>query len=560
MSAITPAIKQQGKGPRSLGQRLRTSWRRLLHPLTAILIVQAGLSLSLVWSNTAFGDEADYLWLGHLLINHWVHGTSWASWYADHILSGSPIIYPPIGALADSVGGLAGARILSLVFMLGTTVLLYLTASRLVSRRAAIIATFIWALSEPVLRLAFATYDPLSILLTTASVWFIVRVTRTNGRCRGTLLIAAAVVSLALANATAYSGIVIDPVVVAFAFLVWLPRMQAKWTTIYVAWLVGGVALLFCLELTISHSWPGIMSTVINRASLDHQSALLVLKDVWGYSALIIALAVIGVIVAVSSERRQRAAMMFLLGATVFVVPLAQLHDQTAYSLDKHLAYGIWFASIAAGYGCDKLIRWVPGTKTKPVAICCVAALVYLAINSWEAAWGTYHQWANAHSFVNALTPVVAQSHGLIYVDGQIHIAEYYTPQGLDWTRWSTTLSLDPALPRSAWGAYYKSQLSNGNYGVIVLFYTTTFSSATQPGSLLFHSSTSSTYQGLLNLVGANSSGDAGLPVLTQDLEMDSQYHLAAKGLYNSTDAQGVYAIWQKKVEKYPMLANQLRK
>ena len=72
--------------------------------------------------------------------------------------SGSPVIYPPLGALADSIGGLAGARILSLVFMLGATVLLYLTVSRLFGRTAAVVAAALWALSEPAIRLAFATY------------------------------------------------------------------------------------------------------------------------------------------------------------------------------------------------------------------------------------------------------------------------------------------------------------------------------------------------------------------------------------------------------------------
>ena len=89
------------------------------------------MSLTLVWSNTAFGDEADYLWVGRLELAHWLHGTSWPSAYADRLFSGSPLFYPPLGALADSMGGLAGARILSLAFMLGATVLLYLTASRL---------------------------------------------------------------------------------------------------------------------------------------------------------------------------------------------------------------------------------------------------------------------------------------------------------------------------------------------------------------------------------------------------------------------------------------------
>ena len=222
-----PAARVTGHVPRF--RHCRTQQRRrprlLWHPLTAICAVQAVLSLTLVWSNAAFEDEADYLWLGHLEWAHWLHGASWPSAYADRFLSGLPIAYPPLGAVADSIGGLAGARILSLAFMLATTVLLYLTASRLIGRRGALIGCAIWALSEPALRLAFATYDPLSVLFTALAAWLVVQA---GDRRRGFVWVAGAAGALGLANATAYSGIVIDPVLIGFAFLVWLPSMRAR--------------------------------------------------------------------------------------------------------------------------------------------------------------------------------------------------------------------------------------------------------------------------------------------------------------------------------------------
>jgi hypothetical protein len=323
---------------------------------------------------------------------HWLHGAALPPYLNPFSGSGSVVIYPPLGALADSIGGLAGARILSLLFMLGATALLYLAASRLVSRRATIAAAVIWALSGPVLPLAFATYDPLSILLTAVSAWLVVRAVQAESRrCRGAFM-AAAAFSLALSNTTAYSGVIIDPAVIAFAFLLWLPRMRVRQAIIHTAWLAGGLVLWFAVLMTAVHAWTGLSASIIHRHGLDHQSLLLVLKDSWQYSGLIMALAVIGTIVAVGTEHKRRVALIALLAATAFLVPLAQMLEQTAYSLDKHLAYGIWFAAIAAGYGCDKLIHWIPGTKLKPVLICCVAALAYLAISSWEAAWGVDHR------------------------------------------------------------------------------------------------------------------------------------------------------------------------
>ena len=343
--------------PQSPRWRIQHLLRRLRHPVLIICALQAALSLTLVWSNTAYIDEADYLWVGHLEIAHWLHGTSWPSAYAERLFSGSPVIYPPIGALADSIGGLAGARILSLVFMLGATVLLYLTASRLIGRGGAVVAAILWALSEPVMRLAFATFDPLSVLLTALSAWFIVQA---SWRRRGGAFVIAAAVALALANVTAYSGIVIDPVVIAFAFLVWLPGMRAPRALFRTVWLTGALAACFGLLMMASRSWTGLLFTVVARNIADHQSIAAILDEILGYSGLIIALAVIGSIVAVAVESRSHAALLVLFGCAALLVPAAQLHDQTAWSIDKHFAYGIWFAAIAAGYACNKLIRWPP--------------------------------------------------------------------------------------------------------------------------------------------------------------------------------------------------------
>ena len=480
------------------------------------------------------------MWLGHLEWAHWQHGTTWPSAYADRVLSGSPAIYPPLGALADGVGGLAAARVLSLVFILGATVLLYLTARPLIGRSGAVAATALWALSEPALRLAFATFDPLSIFLTALSAWLIVL-----GYRRGGTFVVAAAAALALADATAYSGIVIAPVVITFAFLVWVHRMRARRAILRAACLAGCSAAFFVLLMTTSRSWAGLRFTVLYRSIADHQSSLLVLKDIWIYSGLITSLAIIGLLIAVGTERRQRAALLALLSCAAFVVPAAQLHDQTGWSLDKHLAYGIWFATIAAGYACSRLIRWLPTVSRQLIAICSILALAYPAVNGFGAAWHVYHSWANAGSFIREFRPVAAQSRGSIYVAGQKRIAQYYTVQGRDWTRWTAALELDPPVQRDQQEAYYTSQLSSGKYGVIALFYPTTFSSAPQlTGPDLLSPPGSRMNKELLRLVGGTR--EPGLLPLTLALEKDHEYRLVHVGSYSSAHEHNIYAIWEK--------------
>ena len=519
---------------------------RAWYPLAAICAVQAALSLTLVWSNTAFGDEAQYLWAGRVEWAHWLHGTPVPPYLSR--LSGSPLIYPPLGALADSAGGLAGARIASLILMLGATVLLYLTAARLTGRTGAILAAALWALSEPALRLAFATFDPLSVFLTALAAFLAVQA---GLRRRRGELVAAAAVALALANAAAYSGIVIDPVVIAFAALAWLPRMGRQRAAFAAAWLTAGLVACFSLIMTATHSWAGTAS-VFSRSSPDHQSLMLVISDIWQYSALIMGLAVVGVITAVGTESRARAALLALLAFAAFLVPAAQLHAQTAWSLDKHLAYGIWFAAMAAGYGISRLFRWLPGARTRLAMLCCAAALVYPAVSSWQLAWQTYHAWPDATSFIASIRPVVAGTRGLIYVAGAENVAQYYTPQGTDWRRWTGAIKLDlsPAPP-ATWTAAYAGLLDSRDVGVIALFYPTTFDLAAMPARLLLPRHPGQVYPGLLQLA-AQSSGEPGLPALTEVLQHDPDYRLVTTGRYDTANLSGtheysVYAIWQRK-------------
>src|SRR5258708_6628896 len=82
---------------------------------------------------------------------------------------------PAIGPMADSLGGLAGPGSLSIAFLAAATVLRYSAARRLLGRTEALIAAALWALSEPIIRLAFATYDPMSVFLAALAAWLAVQ-------------------------------------------------------------------------------------------------------------------------------------------------------------------------------------------------------------------------------------------------------------------------------------------------------------------------------------------------------------------------------------------------
>ena len=64
-------------------------------PLLAVLVVQALLSVRLLGADTAFMDEAAYLWAGHLEWAHWLHGAAIPSF--SSYFSGAPVHVPAAG-------------------------------------------------------------------------------------------------------------------------------------------------------------------------------------------------------------------------------------------------------------------------------------------------------------------------------------------------------------------------------------------------------------------------------------------------------------------------------
>lgn len=134
--------------------------------LVLIMVLQALLTLRM--SNTAFEDEGLYLYVGHLEIRHFLHGAALQGDYPSYF-SGAPVLYPVLGALADSIGGLAAARALSLLEMLAVTGLIYAMSRRLFNERVALCAAVVYAVTEPAR--SSATWPPTTPPRCSCSPW-----------------------------------------------------------------------------------------------------------------------------------------------------------------------------------------------------------------------------------------------------------------------------------------------------------------------------------------------------------------------------------------------------
>ncbi len=393
-----------------LARFLRFAW-----PLLLVLALQSLLSLRLIRSDTAFTDEALYLWAGHLEIAHILHGVRIPAF--PTYFSGAPVIYPPLGAAADTVGGLAGARALSMCFMLGATSLLWATARRLYGRRTAFFAAAMWVTLGPTLHLsAFATYDALAMLLVALSAWCAVRAAG-QGRIGGWYV--AAALALALANATKYASAIFDPVVTAL--VAWSPslhldrRRSAARTGTFAAYLVG-ILVVMAAEGGAEY-FAGIGQTTLNR-KVGTNPISAVLTESWQWLGLVFILGAAGLAVVLKTEKaaRPRLLMMTLAG-TYLVVPLEQARLHTTTSLDKHDDFGAWFTAIAAAFVLDWLIRYVrPGTvRLAATAALCAGLTFPCAVAMAQA--GALFNWPNGTALVRVLRPLAAGTPGPILAE-----------------------------------------------------------------------------------------------------------------------------------------------
>ena len=338
--------------------------------LVAILTLQAVLSLRLVWTNTAFLDEATYLFAGHAELAYWLHGApppSFATYF-----SGAPVIYPPLAALAASMGGVTAARLLSLGFMLGATGLLWGTTSKLFGTRSAFFAAALFAVTGPTQALgAFATYDAMALFLLAASAWCVVSA---QDRDNSTLFLTGGILLLALANATKYATAVLDPAVVALAVVTVVKRRGLKPGLVRGGYLAAGTLGLVSAVLALGGPdyLSGVLSTTLSRAH-GNNPASLILADAAKWCGLICVLAGLGVICALRRHDRAQLAIVTVLAAAGLLVPLNQARIHTTTSLFKQVDFGVWFAAAAAGFaiahafgagggrGCARGLPFSPG-------------------------------------------------------------------------------------------------------------------------------------------------------------------------------------------------------
>jgi len=437
---------------------LRTLAARTPWPLLAVLAVQAALSASLLWDRTAFGDEALYLTAGHLEWSHWLHGTPIPDYQT--VFSGAPVIYPPIGAIADSLGGLAAARLLSLLFMLGVTSFVWGTATRLLAdERAAFFAAALFAALAPTLHLgSFATYDALALLLLAAATWCAAVAASSQ---QATRWVIGAGILLALANATKYATALYDPTVLCVTLLSSWTCAGRRAALLRAAVLAGTAAAALAVLLALGgHGYfTGIRVTTTGRVD-GTDSAALVFADAWSWTAVVVVPAVGAVAVCAVRRRWPQALLLAALALSALLAPADQARIETTTSLGKHVDFGAWFAAIAAGYLLSWLLDCLPRRRlVLAAALAGSIPVTWLGVTQAQA----MIDWPDVTGLVKVVRPLTG--HGGDFLVETTDVLQYYLPK-TTWQQWSGTENNDPQ--------YYQRAIARHSYSVVVLSFTQT--------------------------------------------------------------------------------------
>jgi 4-amino-4-deoxy-L-arabinose transferase-like glycosyltransferase len=486
---------------------LYEQWR--VHvPLLFVLVAQSCIALTL--SNSAFIDEGCYLFSGH---------SEWAALFGGPTpdtdyptyFSGSPYLYPLIGAIANALGGLGAARGLSLFFMLGATVMLYRATKLFFGRGAAVWAAALFALSGPALFMShLATFDAPAVFLLATGLWYAIRSSGNK------VLFLEATVLIVLAAAFKYATLVYAVPVVAVAAICSIPKVGWRWAAVRAA-VLGSLFAVLAFGLLCLAGPPtvtGLVSTTLNRPPATNTTAQILQRSAV-YVGFLFVLGAAGALwftlrpspsnstpptptprptptptaaltrtpapasapaggpLVANWSWRVRALLAAVLLGSALIAPLGDVRLHTLTSLEKHAGYGLLLAAPMAGWLLDRLAGRSL-LRTAPV-LAVVAALGVFGANQAHQFFG---EWLTSTAYVHEFESVAAkQKQGTNILVEDPWVSRYYLGGAGTKLVWHDTYAFqftaDSGASLTGLPAY-EAAITERYFGVVVIDYQAT--------------------------------------------------------------------------------------
>ena len=392
-------------------------------PLILVLGLQAAISL-MTLHNTAFQDEGLYLYAGRQIIHYWMGGPVPLDRYAFYF-SGYPDVYPVIGGALDMLGGLELARLFSLFCMMGVNNIVYYSTQKFFQRPAAIFASAAYGSLGTVLYVGrLATFDSLCLFLIAlaAAIAYSVSISRHPWLA---LMIGPVLVLSVLAK---YAAMLFALPVLGI--LVFCSFAFQGWWRMLLRLVLALISLVICILVVyhfIDHlAFHAIQGSTTNRVALIPKPRLEMFMHVMQMCGIIYAAALVGVALVFLHYKRFRLIALLLFGSS-WLVPAYHIYEQETVSIDKHLAFGIFFAMPLAG--CT--LAWLSGYLQKALShspgrywLAGLSVVLLIYILGGQQSQTIYASWANTSDLRYALHTQLRDSSGRILAE-DIEVARY---------------------------------------------------------------------------------------------------------------------------------------
>ena len=479
---------------------------RLLLPL--ILLLQAVTSL-LALGNTAFQDEALYLLAGQQIFLNWMGKTPYLEPYGLYF-SGYPFFYPVIGGVLDFLGGLEAARLFSLLCMLIVTTCVYFMTVQLFDRKSALIAAFLFVCEGPVLFLGrLATFDALCLCLLALAVMFSLWASKAASARKllalGPLLL--------LAVAVKYAGLLFVPTVLALlAWWSWkhkgLKEMLARLRITLFSLAVPGFIVFLSID---KQALTGLSFTTINRVSSTNTMPNVVIQHIALMEGIFFGLGFLGLLLC----GRQRLPTGLLLFGTALLAPLYHTYKGELVSLDKHLAFSMFFLAPLVGFSIASFASLTKKYTFGLSWFTAVALCLLIFPLGLEQALNLYEGWPSSTQLTAFLRPRVQPGRGH-YLAEDFDVLRYTLKNETDIWQWSSLdyfVYTDKEKHNLSGEAAYTAAIQEGYFDLIELSYGYHTSLAIQ---------------------------------INQSLTASKHYYLVARIPIHTSYGDGYYWVWSK--------------
>ncbi len=435
-------------------------------PLPLILLVQAITSL-LALRNTAFQDEALYLLAGRQILLSWIGKTPYLEPYGLYF-SGYPSFYPVIGGALDFLGGLEAARLFSLLCMLIVTTCVYFMTIQFFDRKSALIAAFLFACEGSVLFLGrLATYDAFCLCLLALAVMLSLRASKAASAqsllALGPLLVLAVIAK--------YAGLLFVPTVLSLlAWWSWkhkgLEEMLIRMGIALFSLVVSGFIAFLSLD---KQALTGLSFTTTNRASIFGTMPIQVIQHIAMMEGIFFGLGFLGLLLC----GRQRLPTGLLLFGSALLVPLYHTYKGELVSLDKHLAFSMFFLAPLAGFAIAFLIGlWLKRSVRLFWFTALALCLLTLPLGLQQARF-LYGGWPSSTQLTTFLRPRVQLGMGH-YLAEDFDVLRYNLQNETDIWQWSSLdyfVYTDNQKHDLSGEAAYKAAIQEGYFDLIELSY-----------------------------------------------------------------------------------------